>query len=199
MHATIHTDMMSKRAFKKVILKAHPDRGGSDEHAKQPSGAKEAWGKARISARRPTRADAGRDAHGLESPLDFGVLVAEGEEVENTYRLRSQGVLLTYCGVAGLAQWERLLLYAPARQGKKWNVKHWSATLEGAKSGRWHIHLVLQFPRLVSTITRSFWLEGLKPHADQNDLLGAGFSRNKIQDSLNRAMFCEPWIRTVLL
>ena len=45
-HATIHTDIMSKRAFKKVILKAHPDRGGSDEHAKQPSGAKEAWGKA---------------------------------------------------------------------------------------------------------------------------------------------------------
>ena len=147
-----------ERAFKKVFLKAHPDKGGSNEHAKQLNVAKEAWEKARRSAGRPTREDAGGNAHGSQSPFDFGKLVAEGEEVKNTYRIRSHGVLLTYFGVADLAQRERFLLYVAA-QKKKWNVKHWSATLERTRFGRLHIHLMLQFTKLVSTSTRSFGLK----------------------------------------
>ena len=31
------------KAIKKVFLKAHPDKGGSEEHAKKLNAAKEAW------------------------------------------------------------------------------------------------------------------------------------------------------------
>ena len=37
-------------AYKKIVLKAHPDKGGSEEHFKELQGAKENWDKARANA-----------------------------------------------------------------------------------------------------------------------------------------------------
>ena len=41
------------RGFKKVLLKAHPDKGGSEEHAKRLNTAKGEWDEAKKSNGRP--------------------------------------------------------------------------------------------------------------------------------------------------
>ena len=78
-----------KRVF--FVLKAHPDKGGSDDHAKQLSAAKDLWDKARRPAGRPKKADAGGSARQTPSSSGFG-LTAEGAELPNDYRIGSQGV-----------------------------------------------------------------------------------------------------------
>ena len=44
-------------AFRKVLRKAHPDKGGTDEHAKQLNAAKERWDQAKKPRGRPRRAE----------------------------------------------------------------------------------------------------------------------------------------------
>jgi hypothetical protein len=48
---------------------------------------------------------------------------------------------------------------------------------------------MLQFTGVVDRGSRYFAFEGLAPRADPCDLLGEGFCRNKMQGSINRAMF----------
>ena len=61
--------------------------------------------------------------------------------------------------------------------------------MERTKTGRPHIHLMLQFTTSVNRSSRGFWFEDLKCRADQTDLLGGGFCMKKMQESINRAMF----------
>ena len=96
--------------------------------------------------------------------------------------------MLTYFGVQNLSQWKRFVAHVGAHVAK-WGVTYWCATLERTQTGRLHIHLMIQVTKPVDRSTRAFWFEGLKPRADQNDLLGGGFSRQKMQESLNRGMF----------
>ena len=47
------TDEQVTKAYKRVALKVHPDKGGAVEHAQQVNLAKEAWEKAKKKAKGP--------------------------------------------------------------------------------------------------------------------------------------------------
>ena len=180
-------------AFKKVIRKAHPDKGGTDEHAKQLNAAKERWDQAKKPRGRPKRAEqpeapAGAAAADGTPGETFQDLIVR-EVSKKAYRIQSAGVLLTYFGVQGLPQWRQFLAHVRSKQ-KAWKVRYWCATLERTKTGRLHVHLMLQFTQPVDRTSRSFAFKGWTgPRADANDLLGGGFCRKRLQDSLNRGMF----------
>ena len=186
------SDADVRRAHMRVLLKAHPDKGGSAADAQRLQTAREAWESA---AKKPMggrpKSTPGRRPQ--PSAAAHGALVVHGEAdtgSPNTdlYRIRSLGVLLTYFGVRDQEHWRRFLLHVERRRAS-WGVRHWCATLEATKQARLHIHLMLQFLFAGNYNTARFVFEGLKPNASPNDLLGDGYSRRKLQESLDRAMF----------
>ena len=71
------------KQFKKVFLKAHPDKGGTEEHAKQLNAAKDKWEQAKKKCG--------------EGSQKFTDLVAE-EVSGSVFRVQSLGVMLTCIG-----------------------------------------------------------------------------------------------------
>ena len=190
------TDAEVTAAYRKVAKKAHPDKGGTTEHAQQLLAAKAAWGKAKNQRRPAGRPKENEDDLGAEPTEEAGVVpgkyevmlpVAESEPGK-IFRIRSIGVLLTYFGVEDVAQWQRFTEHIRS-EAKLWKVKHWCATLERSRRGKLHIHLMLQFTKTQNRTSNIFSFEGMKPRADQTDMLGDGFGKKKLQESLNRGMF----------
>lgn len=175
------TDEELLKACKRVLLKVHPDKGGRTEHSQELNAAKDSFESAR---------KAGGQKRGRKQKSDATEVVkttAGGAKKEGK-RVNSLGVLLTYNGIADLKQWGRFLAHVRSHL-VQWKVHYWCATLEATKGGKLHIHLFLQFRSLVDRDSKSFSFEGSHPRADTNDLLGEGFSRRKLQESLDRAFF----------
>ena len=190
------TDTEVTAAFRKVVLKAHPDKGGTEEHAKQLNEAKAKWDSAKRRGGRPQQNSPGQpqpSTSGANTDAP-GAAAASSEDAwlqdttPKSYRIHSVGVLLTYFGVEGLPQWNRFAAHVRSQQ-KAWNVKYWSATLERTTKGKLHIHLMLQFTKAVDRSNRIFSFESMVPRADCNDLLGGGICRKRMQESINRGMF----------
>mgnify|MGYP003319122699 CR=1 FL=1 len=180
-------DVEVTAAWKRVVKRAHPDKGGSTEDAQRLQAAKEAWDAAREEQGQPgrpkkTEEDRGR-AHGesKRSAPAAGALAAEAR----VFRIHSEATMLTYNGITDVAQWRRLVAFVESHL-KPWQVLRWCATLEQSSTGRLHAHVYLQFRRQVDRTSRSFAFEGIAPRADPNDLCGEGLSRKKLQDSINR-------------
>ena len=113
-------------AFRKVLRKAHPDKCGADEHAKQLNAAKERWDQAKKPGGRPTRAEqpeapAGAAAAAGAPGETFSDVIVR-EVCKKAYRVQSTGVLLTYFGVQGLPQWRQFLAHVRSNQ-KAWKVR----------------------------------------------------------------------------
>ena len=123
------------KAYKRVALKAHPDKGGTDKDFKTPQAATEHW-----EALRTTKAErpAGRRwAHAIaEAPV--ASVVGSGSAPES-YRVRGCSVLLTYHGFSDVAPWKEFLNFVEASL-EKWAVVHWCATLERSTTGKLHTH-----------------------------------------------------------
>ena len=96
--------------------------------------------------------------------------------------------MLTFNGVQDVAQWHRFVEHVRASK-RTWKVKYWSATLETTKAGKLHFHLFLQFLTLPDKSSKVFCFEGLTPRADCSDLLGDGWNKKRMQESLDRAFF----------
>ena len=180
------------RALHRVLLKAHPDKGGATADAQRLTAAKEAWCAARNKrpGRQP-RANGATDAAGPPPPpppLAVARLGAAAAETADPFRCQSLGLLLTYNGVSGFPQWRRFLAHVRGRLAQ-WGARHWCATLEASKQQTLHFHLMVQFRSAGDWNTRRFFFEGLKPNAAPNDLLGEGFSRRNMQLSLDRGFF----------
>ena len=80
------------RAFEKMFLKAHPDKGGSEEDAKQLNVGKEAWDKAKRKRGRPQESgDGGKQSTAASSSSLAPGLVAAGgdEEATRSFRIQS--------------------------------------------------------------------------------------------------------------
>ena len=103
-------------------------------------------------------------------------------------RINAPATMLTYNGFRDLAQWHRFVAFVH-EHASSWQVKHWCATLEANAKGKLHVHLMLQFHKKVDRSSRGFAFEGIFPRADPHDLLGEGWSRKKMQQSIDRAMF----------
>jgi hypothetical protein len=196
------TDEQVAKAYRRVLLKTHPDKGGKTDDQQKLQETKEAWDTAKRDAgqrgRPPAPEDARRNDSGrapsrklsdarVMTPTGW-VELADPEEARKKYRIQSVAVLLTYNGVADLAQWRRFVKHVQASL-KCWRVKHWCATLEANKKDKLHIHLMLQFHSQVDRCSSFFAFENLKPRADPTDLLGEGFCKRRLQESIDRAMF----------
>ena len=166
------------KAYRKVLLKAHPDKGGKKEDVQKLQAAKEAWDKAR-KAGKP-----GRPQQSAEGGTDVLVLRRKRKE----YRVQTSVVLLTYQGFADLQQWHRFVEVVRVSL-KKWTVQRWGATLEACETEGLHTHLFLQFRQQVDRTARSFAFEGLVPNVRVGDYLGEGFNGKRQQQSVNRGFF----------
>jgi len=82
------------KAYRKVLLKVHPDKGGKKEDAQRLQEAKETWDKAR-------KGSAGKDASPKTGANEGAVVCHQRKE----FRVNAAFVLLTYQGVADLHQW----------------------------------------------------------------------------------------------
>ena len=119
------TDDAVLAAYKRVLRRAHPDKGGSKADAQKLLGAKEAWDRAKAPRGRPRQADKPARSNKVETN---SLEPADPEQARRTFRILSRAVLLIYN-----EQWRRK------------GVTNWCATLETPRNGKLHIHLMLQF------------------------------------------------------
>ena len=165
------------KAYRRLLLKAHPDKGGKKADLQKLQEAKEAWEKARTGT-----STAGRPQREAQ-----GTAVVQKRSPE--YRVQSAAVLFTYQGVENLEQWHRFVAFVQ-QSLKKWSVWRWAATLEACETGGLHTHLVLQFRQAADRTTKGFSFEGKLPNASANDYCGEGVRKGqKYQESVNRGFF----------
>jgi len=178
-------------ACRKLARKVHPDKGGSTRHAQQLFDVRAEWDKARKAgnaAGRPKPTTEQAAEHAKKKKQKKGTAQQLGDGVQSKgYRVNSTGVLLTYFNIL-LGQWGQFVSEVRAKISQ-WKVKRWACTMEATRTGRLHVHLMVQFTRKVDVSSKSFTVLGSAPRADPNDLLGEGWNRGKLQDSLNRAFF----------
>ena len=136
-------------AYRKVLLKVHPDKGGKKADTQKLQEVKEAWDKAR------------KGSAGKADSTTGAVVVTKAKRKE--YRVNAHVVLLTYQGVAGLEQWHRFVAWARGSL-KKFGVQRWGATLEACETDGLHTHLVFQFSAKVDKTAKSFAFEGITPN-----------------------------------
>ena len=126
-----------ERAYKRVLLKAHPDKGGSNEHTQKLTDAKAEWDAARSSrggGNVPSNGGSNNASSAQQSP--GGGSANSNIVTKNApagYEFWSSAVLLTYHKVRDLPQWERFT-HNVADSLQKWGVRYWCATLETCKN-----------------------------------------------------------------
>ena len=168
------------RAFRKVALKVHPDRGGNVKHQQQMNDARRAWetAKAKAKAWKPDRAST--------LPLASGLGPSSSKAA---FRIQAASVLLTYQGLQGPAQWVSLNAFV-VEHVKAWNVKHWCTTLEAnTASDTFHAHVMIQFLSSEDRSAAAFVFCNIKPNVHPTDLCGEGLCRKKLQVSMDRGFF----------
>ena len=168
-------DAAVRSACRRVLLRAHPDKGGSAEHAQRLSGAKGAW-------------EAAQRASTGGRPVGAATTDLAPAAPRKAFRIQGKGVLLTYFRVVDLAQWHRFKAHVVAAH-RLWGVCHFCLTLEATKKGALHFHMMLQFAATKNCTIGLFAFEDLKMRADPHDILGEGWSGRKLQESLNRGFF----------
>ena len=168
------------KAYKKVLLKVHPDKGGRKEDVQKLQEAKETWEKAR-KAKEP-RPQGGRP----KAPTQGGTLVTR--RARKDYRVHTEVVLLTYSNFSDLQQWHRFVTFVRGSL-RKWDVEKWGATLEAYETEGLHTHLVLKFRRKVDRTSKSFAFEGCTPNVRKGDYLGEGLCKKRYQQSVNRGFW----------
>ena len=172
-------DKVVVSSYRKVMLKAHPDKpGGSAALAKRLTEANEAW------------KEAMKNGNGAGRPAQAHGLVASASlRRQKEYRIQSAAVLLTWQGFPDLASWQPFLDWLGDGVGS-WGVKHWAATLESNLDGTLHAHAMLQFHKQGDRTAKTFTFRSLKPNASTNDLLGGALWGGKnVQQSVDRGFF----------
>jgi len=126
-------DALLESAFRKVVKRVHPDKGGKTAHAQELQAARDKWMGLRCSS----------DAGSAQQQC-AGTVVATSSQHKKTFRIRSLAVMLTYSGVKHQSTWRRFLRFIRSHL-PSWLCQYWCATMEGAESEDFHFHLMLQF------------------------------------------------------
>lgn len=156
--------------YRRVSLRAHPDKGGSADDQRRLNEARDKWANARgCSTGRPP-------------PEGDSIVATRGPG----YRIHGTAVLLTFQGLSGPELWEPFVDFVTEHLAQ-WKVKYWTATFEansGASTN--HAHLMLQFKTAVDRRTHGFAFRGVRPNASTTDLLDEGLCRKRLQQSIDR-------------
>lgn len=180
------TDVEVSAAFKKVARKAHPDKGGAPEHQKALNAARDAWQDALRAGKNYGGDRKSNSAQNKSATTSLNVM--EARKDSTGFRFQGVGVLLTYQKFPEAGCWQTFLDHVAARL-ILWKVKFWCATMETNDDGTYHLHLMLQFHRAKERQAQTFAFAGVRPNARANDLLGEGFCKKKMQQSLDRGFF----------
>ena len=123
-------DTNVKKAFRRVILRAHPDKaGGSEAASKKLNAAWSQWLEAGRSKHKPGPS---------KTASATGALVPKAKKPE--YRFQGKAALLTYQGIVDVSQWHAFLDFVDKNKGK-WRLRYWTATFETNLDGTLHAHL----------------------------------------------------------
>ena len=167
-------------AYKRVVLKVHPDKGGRKEHMQRLQAAKDAWDTARCRS----GGRAGRPA----STAEQRNLALQTQRERKDFRVEAEVVLLTYQGFSGLAHWRRFIAFV-RKSLVPWTVDRWCATLESCETEALHVHLALKFKTKVDRTARAFAFDGLIPNVRRGDYLGEGLCKRRYEQSVNRGFW----------
>lgn len=171
-------------AYKRVALKVHPDKGGTNADFQKLQAAKENWERAKTNSAPP----------GRPQPATADLVVNTGPDSDHeaaaggVHRVNATAVLLTYFGGWSQELWKQFLQFVRSKV-RPWSVWRWCATLERSEAGNLHVHLQLQFRRAVDRVVTFFAWEGRRPNASTNDYLGGGTKKADWQASVDRAFF----------
>ena len=175
-----------KKGFRRVIVKAHPDKpGGSEAHTKALNAAWAKWlaaGRSAGKAGRPSKANSNGNADAA------GDLAESGGKRKKGYHVNAVAVMLTYQGIDSVDDWQAFVDFVVENKFA-WKVKHWTATFESNADGSLHAHLMLEFFSEQDKSTNGFSFKGLRPNASVNDLCGNGLKSKRPQQSRDRGHF----------
>lgn len=165
------------KAYRRVVLKAHPDKGGDTRKFQSLQVAKDEWDSAREASKPRGR------------PKETPTTIATRAPPKG-HRIRGVSVLLTYFGKWSLGLWQSFLLFVRGHLAS-WSVLHWCATLEKSAAGKLHVHVSFQFRVPVDRTSAYFVWNGRHPNASANDYLEQGVCKNPryLQASIDRGFF----------
>ena len=106
-----------RKAYRTLSRRVHPDKGGQKGEQEQLNAAYEKWCgtlKGTTPAGRPKKGEARTSA---ERPAQPEAMPALGDK-RQAFRIKSSAVLLTYQGVADVAQWRRLVGHVRAQRAQ---------------------------------------------------------------------------------
>lgn len=115
--------------FRRVLLKVHPDKGGKKKDMQHLLAKKEAWDLARQAA--PSRRKAGgRPRKSPNGNAETGGALLTDSRLDGgaskDFRIRGSAVMLTYNGVANVAQFGRFVAHVRKSLGN-WKAKYYSS------------------------------------------------------------------------
>ena len=176
-------------AFKKVSLRAHPDKGGDKDDFQNLSGANDSWLEA-LKNRGAQGRPCTNEGVPRPSAAPGNLVAADGKK---KYRVQSTAVLLTYQSFPAdlnsfLGVWTSFLVFLQSNL-RTWSVSQWSATAETNEDGTHHLHVMLLFSQLLDRFSSTFAFQGVLPNARANDMLGEGFGGRSYQTSVDRGHF----------
>ena len=102
-------------AYKRVALKAHPDKGGTNEDFQKLHAAKENWERAKTNSAPPGRPQPATADLVVNTGSDSDSEAAAGE----VHRVRATAVLLAYFGGWPQELWKQFLQFCARRQHSK--------------------------------------------------------------------------------
>ena len=192
----VHRESENKEvtsAYRKLSRVVHPDRhGGSGKDQKTLNAAYTSW--QQLLRRAAERRGKSHSDHQAPHVAGAAVVPAQATLTRHSgpqrgeYRIQTSAVLLTYQGCKGSSVWARFLRFIEENL-VAWKVRYWCATLEKNTDGGLHLHLMLQFTSQRDCTVSGFRFEKLRPNAAANDMMGDGFCRKKLQQSIDRGMF----------
>lgn len=181
------------KAFRRVSLKVHPDKGGSLADFQKLSATNDAWKDLHKSARAPGRPpqNPGPPKRDARAGKPYTLQATSPKKI---YTVQGQATLLTFQSFSAdldvlLPTWVRFLVFVEGKV-EEWGVKFWTATAETNEDGRHHLHVMLQFWKAdKNRVSSLYTFERVQPNASANDLLGEGFGGNRFQASVDRGQF----------
>ncbi len=195
------------RAYKALLLKVRPDKGGTDAHFQELQAAKEALdacgpskgGRPATEGGRPTaaHAPAAKRSASEMTPSSDAVATPSCDPCEHcdgtssAFRVQCTACMFTYNGLKTLDDWLRFIV-AYELLLKQWTVLYHCATPERCRKGSFHVHLMLQFRKLIDKRSSDFQVELWKPNVRPawGNLLGETLANKKNpQPGFDRGFF----------